>query len=240
MLTSISVEIVSNEYRGGIEIHSSAEIQELSNIDTIEISRKIYNTNSWSTVYTKEISSVSDLNFNLFDITTASGKVYSYGISLKNGFSTVESDIFEPIESTVEGMFIGNFEKQYVAQTNHNVDVKRNNEVDYVTTLGSKYPFRISNGNINYSTGSANGLFLRLDENNMLVPDYDHSYQQEVVDFLTDGSGKVLKTYEGQMWYISIDDTVSSPYNEGFLGKNEIQFNWTEIGDVPKFGMVVD
>ena len=243
MLSSINVEILNNPYRGGVEIKSTAPVNAISRISNIKVFRKLNETGNREIIemYTKEITTVNDLSFSLFDITAISGKSYVYYIDILNGNTIVETQEMDPIDCWFDGLFIGNFEKQYFAGTNYKVDPRRNTEVSYVTTLGSRVPYRVANANINYSSGSATGLFLKLtDDKKMFVPDHDHSYSTDVLDFLTDGTNKVLKTGEGQAWYVSIDDGAATPFNDRYDGMNAVNFSWTEIGDIPEFGMGVD
>ena len=241
MLTYINVTVENNQYRGGIEINSVANTENIGDVTSVKIWRKTEGETSWNELHTIEVSSVDDLNFGLFDILSVSGKKYSYGIDVMADNTIVESGLFDDIECDFQGLFIGNFDRQYVAGTNFKVDTTRNTSVEYVVTLSGRTPHSVSNANTNYSSGSASGLFLKLsDDKKKFVPDYDHSYSNEVLDFLTDYSYKILKTHDGQIWYVSIDANPSSPFNEHYTGMNQVQFNWTEVGDLPAFGMVVD
>lgn len=241
LLSYITIDIANNPYKGGIEIHSTAKKSSIGNITEIRINRKNANKNSWKTIHSVTVSDVSDLTFDLFDITSMSGITYEYNIDIAAGNNIIESQSFDSVMCEFEGLFVGNDDKQYIAGTNSKVDAKRNNEVSYVTTLGSRTPYRISNSAVNYSSGSASGLFLEFTEDGKkFIPDIDHTYSTSVLDFLTDGTGKILKTGEGQAWYVSIDDGAASPYNDNYIGMNSITFSWTEIGDLPEFGMVVE
>ena len=240
MLTCIKVSISNNLNRGGIEIKSQSTSVTLNNITSIKILRKEYTGSVWSLIYTVEVSSKNDLNFSLFDILTRSNTRYSYSFDVMSGSSRLESQIFDDIECWFDGLFIGNFEHQYFAFANCETETKRNTQVEYVTTLSGRTPYRVSNANTNYVTGKSSGLFFDLDANDNFTPDYFHKYSENVVDFLTDGSNKILKTNDGQMWYVSVDDVIDLPFHDRYLGKNEISFSWTEIGYAPLFGMVID
>lgn len=242
MLTYINVTAQNNPYRGGIEINSEANTSSVSGITKIRIMKKQIGTGSWVETQSINIESVDDLNFSLLDISTRSGKTYSYSFDIMNGNSIVESGLVENIQFSFEGLFIGNYNKQFVAGSNFSIDsLQRNTSKTYVTTLSGKYPYAVSNASDNYSSGSASGLFLELtSDKKKFVPDYNHEYSDSIVDFLTDGTYKILKSHDGQAWFVSIDQNVSLPSNEHYTGMNAIQFNWTEIGDLPVFGMVVD
>ena len=241
MLTYITVTVENNCYRGGIEIKSTVATDSVGSVSSILISRKDRSKTGWTELYTRAIESVEDFNFNLFDITAISGKSYDYAFDVKAGNNVIESQIIDNINCWFDGLFVGNFNEQYIAGSNYKTDTKRNTEVNYVTTLGSRTPYRVSNGLSNYTTGTSEGLFLKVtSDGKRFIPDVDHSYSTQVLDFLSDGTGKILKTHDGQIWYISIDNTPATPYNNGFEGMNSVTFSWTEIGDVPVFGAVVE
>lgn len=241
MLTYISVEIENNPYRGGIEIHSTGLKSDVSLINKIRILRKRSGDTGLYEIYSINVNNKSNLSFNLFDITTMSGYTYTYIFDIMRNNTVIESETVNSIESYFEGLFVGNFEKQYIARANFKTETDRNTQVNYVTTLGSRTPYKVSNANSNYSNGTSSGLFLELTpDKKKFVRDYNRSYSNEVIDFLTDGSGKILKTEDGEMWFVGIDEKVSTQYNNNIRGVNITQFGWTEIGDVPIFGMVVD
>ena len=241
MLTCINITIRNNQYRGGIEIISETTGITLNNVTAIRIKKKEHYMSVWTEdTYVREIAEPSDLSFALFDMITKSNTGYTYSIDVMSGNRVLESQTFHNIECWFDGMFVGNDEEQYLAIADYSVSTKRNTQVEYVTTLSGRTPYRVSNANTNYTTGTASGLFFELDENGKYEPDYDHRYSQEVVDFLTDGTNKILKTGDGQIWCISVDEIIDLPFHERFIGKNNIEFNWTEISDVPVFGMVVD
>lgn len=240
MLTCIRVQISNNPQRGGIEIKSRSNGSLPSGVNKILIKRKNANGSSWITLKTKTISTVNDLTFNAFDILVNSNCTYEYVIDVYKSNTLFESQLFDGIECWFDGMFIGNFERQYFAFANCQTETKRVTQVEYVTTLSGRTPYRVSNADTNYTTGTSKGLFFDLDSNGNPTPDYDHTFSEDVVDFLTDGSSKILKTGDGQIWYVSIGDAVELPFHDRYLGYNEIEFNWTEIGDVPPFGLVID
>lgn len=237
----ISVEAKNNQYRGGIELISTAITDSIENVTSIKISRKEHGKVGWADVYTIDIENLSDLNFKLFDILTISGKTYSYGFDIMYGNQVIWQESANDVECWFDGLFIGNFDVQYIAGTNFETNARRNNQVEYVTTLAGRTPYRVSNAETNYSTGQSSGLFLKVTEDGKkFIPDYYHDYSKEVLDFLTDGTDKILKTNDGEAWLVSIDSGSSSPFNDHYTGMNSIKFSWTEIGDLPPFGMVVD
>lgn len=240
MLNSISVSIENDYIHGGIRIKSTSNVNKIGDIASVVISRRPVSSSIWADVYVIEVNGAEDLSFDLLDILALSGTAYNYNIDLMPTGSIIplESEVFYNIKFKFEGLFIGNFERFYVAGTNFKTETKRNMQVEYVTTLSGKYPYRVSNSETNYTTGSSSGLFLKLTDNQKsFEPDYNHSYSNEVLEFLCDGGSKILKTHDGQMWYVSIDGNPNKIYSD-YEGMNALQFNWTEIGEVPASGMI--
>lgn len=246
-MNSISVLAANNSYEGGITIHSTALATSLTTsegtITGITISRKAVESGAadglglWQDLKTISVSTVSDLNFNLLDILTLSGTMYNYKVAVMSGSTEVEYEYLWNIKCTFEGLFIGDFSEHYLAQSNFKTETKRNMAVEYVTTLSGKHPYRVSNSNLNYTTGTSAGLFLELSsDKRRLMPDTYHRYSNKVLDFLCDGNSKILKTHDGQGWYVSIDKEPMKVYSD-YQGMNALQFAWTEIGEMPVSGM---
>jgi hypothetical protein len=111
--------------------------------------------------------------------------------------------------------------------------VTRNNQVNYTTTIGARTPYRISNANTNYTTGSSSAIFCPIDMNGNPIKTVTKGYISEVVDFLTDGETKLLKTSDGDMWFVSIDPQIQISFDNYYIGSSQISFDWTEIDDIP-------
>lgn len=240
MLTLISVQIENDPHSCGIRIKSSLKTDTIENISSVVISRKEATKATWRDIYTIEVTKLGNLAFELLDISTKSGTEYIYNIDVygKNSQLPIEFEQFDSIKCKFDSLYVGDTNKGYFAATNFKTETKRNTQVEYVTTLSGKYPHRISNSDTDYTTGTSTGLFLKLSEDKKrLEPDYDHSYSDEVLNFLCDGKNKIIKTHDGQIWYVSIDGSPNKVYSD-YIGMNAIQFSWTEIGSVPTYGMV--
>lgn len=244
-LSSIRVEINNNPSKGYVEIHSTKIDDMPDDVAYLLISRRIHGSNNnYEEIYEKVITNDSQLTFQDIDITARSGYSYDYYVRLTDGntsgYTTIEFKTISNIECWFDGLFIGNDSAQYFAPLECNTDVTRNNDVNYVMTLSGRTPYRVSNSNANYSTGSSSGLFTPIGEDGQPVYLNNNQYTNEVVDFLADGTEKILKTYNGDIWYVTIDQSISIPSNDGYTGYNIINFNWTEIGDVPLIKKVTE
>lgn len=238
MLSYLKASIKSNPYVGSIEIEIAPNKDVFENTFSMTISRRKVEGGSWTDIYNREISSTEEAKMKLIDILAVSGTKYHYNIDIYEGDSFIESQLYEDIQCQLDGLFVGDFNKVYVAGSNFKTDFQVNRIVEYVTTLASRYPYAVSNAAVNYITGTSTALFLPLTEDNRKFErDYYSKYTDEVLSFLRDGNEKILKTHDGHIWYILIDANIQQ-INSGFWGANDIQFAWTEIGEVPQYGLL--
>ena len=237
-LSSISISIENNPYKGYIDITSNRNVSSLGNIAYIHIFHRQYNVSqSYQKIYEIKVETLDDLDFIIHDYTCVAGLHYQYYIEVADGnqagYTVLENETISNVECYFEGLYIGNDTSQYMAHLNCSTDIARNTQINYVNTLSGRTPYRVSNNNLNYTTGHSSGLFLQLDENGNIISERNSSYEKEVIDFLTDGTSKIIKTSNGGMWYVSIDQEVDMSDDDKYAGMNLISFSWTEIGDVP-------
>ena len=148
MSNYVNIKIENDPYRGGIQITSTAIATDVSSINSIVISRTATNSSHWTKMQTIDISSVEDLNFSCFDITAKSGVNYDYTVDVigADSLMPIESNYYGPVKCSFEGLFVGDYKKQYVAGTNFKTETKRNTQVEYVTTLSGRYPYLQTQG----------------------------------------------------------------------------------------------
>lgn len=223
-----------NRYTGVITILGAPSGNTTENAVEITIRRTDGGGNQVD-IKTMSVSSVADLTFTIDDYSCVPGREYTYSCAVVYDNSGRLAWDGPTLSCRLDGLFIGNDDKQYVAQANFEVEHERNTMVEYVTTLASKYPYRVSNSAANYSSGTARGLFMRYNpNNNTLTPDYDHTLATEIIDFLTDGTDKILKTHDGLAFCVGINSNPKEEYSE-FMGAHLVSFDWTEIGSIESY-----
>ena len=234
-LTSITATVTNDPYNGGIVISSEAAVDEIGDAKYIFIRRKKHNESIMNFVNCKQldITILEDLNFQYLDITSVAGTYYDYRIRILDADGVeLETQLFENVLCDFRGLFVGNTYAWYQAGTNFSTETNTVQQVEYVKTLKGKYPYRVANSSTNYYTGTSSGLFLPItDDRSTFIPDMYNEFSSEVLDFLRDGTSKVVKTHDGQIWYVSIDDGPHKIYSQ-FWGNNAIEFKWTEIGSI--------
>lgn len=169
-----------------------------------------------------------NLHFVVRDYSAKAGKAYSYyAIPLIGSREGVGAKY--DARSDFKELFIGNGEKQFSCGLNTKYTYQLHHSASYVQTYYSRYPHAIHNGNMRYATGSVTGLFLRRDARGEFIKDGAHDHKEELLEFLTDGKPKVLKTPEGHMWHVSIDGEPKEDESE-YIGASTVTFAWTETG----------
>lgn len=236
-LYSATLTADNNPYTGCIDVKIRKGGSLGANIAYLKLYKKeTGSSGSFELFYKKAINVIGDLDIDIADIAVKSRCNYTYSLDLLSGEEASASIIetgFVTSDCWFDGLFIGDFDVQYMAQLNCSTSHNRTTEVNYVTTLASRTPYRISNSNVNYTTGKSSGLFLELDQYNNPVSSDNCNYTNMVVDYLSDGNEKVLKTSDGGMWYVTIDDDISIDFDDYYKGMRVISFDWTEIDDVP-------
>lgn len=220
-----------------IRIASQALSDNIGNVDTMSIQRRESGTTDWQEMKQIAITTTTDFDFTLDDILVLSGHTYDYRIQMLNGSTPVESELYESIKFFCNGMFIGDFNQRYIGRADITVEAKKNIAVEYVTTISGKYPFKVSNSDMNYATGTTTAMFLPLDSSGKRLSLDDYLViAQDVLEFLCNGEDKILKLADGRGWYISIDNNPRIVYSN-YRGASPIEFSWTEIGELPKSGL---
>lgn len=233
-LTSINADVINNPYAGRVDFSITSNVNVIGNIASLEIYRKKKGVlGLGNKIYKKTINDASDLEFDTYDICNRAKQDYIYTIQLIDASLNVLEYKGYEISSWFDGLFIGDYIKQYVAPYNSNTTYTQITQSNYVTTLSARTPYKVINANVNYASGNSSAMFLQLDNNNNPIPDYSGEYTEDILAYLTNGEDKILKTSRGEIWLVTIDQEVNVDPNDNYEGTRIISFNWTEIGDVP-------
>ena len=185
--------IMNANFNGNIESGNSEF--SLGNIDGIKIKRRKITDFNWVTLTYIKADELNSLNFTFNDNLAASGYTYEYA--------------FVPVVAGVEGNYITNtigakFDGVFICDLDtiykFYVGVKygtneRVQKIGVFEPYGRKYPVVVSNGLINYETGSVTGTVLADDYlktkamNRMAMV----KEQKALKDFLTNKKAKILK-----------------------------------------------
>lgn len=199
-------------------------------VSMIRVKRREKGTYDWTTLFEVPIKTEQDFIFERFDKYAKSNTDYEYAlVPITNN---VEGNLnIGTVRSEFDGLFITEKEQSFYAYLDISFNVQKNRSTSVVETLGSKYPFVISNGESNYCSGSISATFAPIDETscNFLWND-NAKYHNALLNFLSNGKPKIIKLNDGQIWLASITGNIQSD-PDGHPQKIKTSFNFTEIGD---------
>jgi len=205
----------------------------LSEIDALVIKRRKVGKFDWVALYKKDISAVDDLSFIFVDKTAQSNQEYEYCIvPLMSGDSSEGEYNINTVTSSFDGLFLIGSDNTFNTILDTEITgIKRNKTSSVQATLGRKYPYVISNGSSNYLTGKATGTFIEFIESTCSW-DIDNGwrYRQDLMDFLTDGTQKILKYHDGRIWLVNIESDPSED-PDGHEQHVKTSFEFVETGD---------
>lgn len=185
----------------------------------------------WTELYTKPIKSASDFIFTLYDKFVKSKTKYEYAIVPYFNNQEGQWKISEPQDVNFEGLYVLDSDNMYGTIIEPSLSYNRYNNTGVVNTLHNKYPYTVKNGQNNYDAGNVSGKFGKIINCVDLEQDNIVAYTKEIIDFLTNGTPKILKFYDGNAWIVSITNNPQVEYPDIYY-LPQISFDWTEIGDV--------
>lgn len=211
-----------------------------SSVDSIRLKKRKKGAYRWITLFERQIHSAADFNFEYYDMLCRANTEYEYAILSVVG--NTEGNIkTNTILSAFDGLFICERFLSYHAELNVKLSHSSNRVVSVVTTLGSKYPYVISNGRSNYVSGSIDATFI-LPENNTYTNDAIEDgwrYRELVNNFLNDGKPKIIKNFEGKMFLACVSASPTEDNSQHYqMPIHHIEF--VEIGDAEDIGDLFD
>ena len=205
----------------------------LGSIQYLRLKRREVGANNWITLYQKSVSVKEDLSFAYIDYYgKGRGTQYEYcTVPVVNGVE--QSMDIVTVSSTFDGAVITDGETTYHVLFDASItSTTKNRNCGAIVTLNSKYPFVFFGSRANYDTGSFSATVLKTDSTNDSV-DFDGSvaYRNELSEWLTNGSPKILKLYDGRIWMIEVNGNVTADSSE-HPDKVKFSFDFIEIGSV--------
>lgn len=233
-----TITATNMEVQCGIQIQCIATGTAVGNVSSVVLKKRYTGTSTWKNICTVEIESVDDFSFSYFDPDTRSGFSYDYiAVPVINNIEQV--GVMTSCTCKFNGIYIADSTSVWVALFNCEYNKIKNTQVSYILTLASRFPKRVSNASTNYYSGSVTGLFLPVDYSCEPLIEQANEYKNAVLDFLCNGRQKLLKTYDGNAWIVSIDSNPKENFSR-FAGASTITFYWTEIGELDYIPYKVD
>lgn len=224
--------VMDANFNGNIVAGNSAF--SLSSIDGIKIKRRKTADFDWVSLKYISADELTTLSFTFNDNLAASGEQYEYAfVPVVGG---VEGNyITNTISTKFDGVFICDLDTIYkfYAGVKYGTN-ERVQKIGVFEPYGRKYPVVVSNGLINYETGSVTGTvladnYLKTKAMNRIAMVKE---QKALKDFLTNKKAKILKDWNGHSWLMFVTDNISTSYEDKYgMGIADVSFDWTEIGD---------
>jgi len=169
------------------------------------------------------------LNFCLLDYSARSCREYEYRNVIVSNTNYIGPAV--AVTTRFDGVLIASKKKCYISLLNPEYTLQRDFNVAYVKPYNRKYPHAIHNGLANSNKGTVKGIFNPISPDCMIEMKYA-DYADDFIDFLSDGTPKLIKTFDGHAWYAEIDTPVKREYDK-VIGIVNISFSWTEVAEVP-------
>jgi len=213
----------SNLYAGNVSFTSDT-------VTAIRVKRRKKGTYTWDVIFEVPIYTNADFTFERFDRFARGNTEYEY--SLVPVISGVEGNLnTNEIKSEFDGIYLVEKDVVYHCYLNTKIpETQRHQNSTIIETLGRKKPYVIKNGDLNYVSGSLNVTFIDKGLNCEYDIENGWKYREQVDDFLTNGRPKILKSDTGEMWLVSIVDSIPQDFSQHWqMPIHTIQ--WIEIGD---------
>lgn len=222
--TRLYAKFNGNLFGGNIEFA-------VSEISSLRLKRRKYGSTAWITIYERTIASSSDLSILYYDRTARSNIKYEYAIVPVIG--QVEGTFFaSDVTPSYQGIFITDGEITFGTELDVVISEKRSKPRSVITTINRKYPYVISNGSNNYSSGTISAQWLEYDSE---TDDWDteHGYEflSDFKDFLNNNSPKLIKFQDGRMWLAEVSSSDVTDSEDDAHLQVHTSFDFTEIGD---------
>lgn len=253
---NMSIIGINNFEEGCIDLHLTSENSISANIMLRRTDSKS-NYEKWEDY---KIFNVLDekMDIHFKDLIIENGLKYQYGIQIiqndKYRASLIKS---EPVLAEYEYSYLVGEDRQLKIKFNSDLNsFKRNLQESKTDTIGSKYPFILRNGNINYFTFPIGGMIsyhadeaeMFCQKNSLLISDaydfnahtnltndniiFEREFRKQVEEFLTNGEYKYFKSPTEGVFLIALMGVSLTPDKK--LGRMIYSFSATayEINDV--------
>lgn len=197
-------------------------------VSSIKIKKRKSDEHNWHLIASIPITTNDSFNFELIDRFAQGKQEYYYSMTPMNNLVAGNSTSVS-VKSDFDSFYLLDKTTSYHIVLNAKLNLDINKTTNTVSTLGRKYPFYISNGAINYKTGSLSFGLVPIINCEMNI-DEGYKYRQQLEEWIMNGSPKILKDWTGQIFMINITDNISVSYDNYDMPIYTI--NFVEIGSV--------
>lgn len=205
-------------------------------VEQVRIKKRTSKDSKFQTIFEKPINTKEDLAIEFIDYLEPVDKVeYAY-VPVISGAE--DNYIVNSVESKFDYYFLIDSDMSYPCICN----VVRSETYNYGATavkpLNRKYPITVINGITGYKSGTFECIFLNVScdktDNDGLLP---YQYRDKIIQMLTNGQPKLIKSYEGELFMINITDNIEESERQAvYDGSKNYElvtnkFSWVECAD---------
>lgn len=225
--TILSSTLDGNLYGGNVNFTEDL-------VEEVRIKKKTKKDKKFQTIFEKKISTRDDLSIEFIDYCEPAGNVeYAY-VAVISGVE--DNYITTSVLSKFEAYFIVDGNTSYPCRFNTELSETHNYGAAAVKPLNRKYPITVVNGVTGYKSGTLEGVFMHVscDGDTTLSP---YEYREQVIEMLSNGAPKILKSYEGELYIIGVTDDIDESDREtvwdeqGYFDLVTTKFDWVECAD---------
>lgn len=224
--------IMNANFNGNIRAGNLAG--ELLTVDGFRVKRRKTDEFDWITIKYIPKEDIEGFSFIVNDNIAQNLTEYEYAIVPVSG-GTEGNYISDTISTKFNGVFICDMDTIYRFYAGVSLgSQERVQKVGVFEPYGRKYPVVVSNGLVNYTTGSIAGTVLPNDylENRVLDKQAMIKEREQLKDYLTNKKPKIIKEWNGNMWLVMIVDNPVTNFAEGSGASiGSVSASWVEVGD---------
>lgn len=221
----------NNTYGGNVAYSATV-------VDRIKIKKRFKGEFAWKTIHEKKITCADDFEIEFYDYYEPNHTDVEYAYVAVIG-NTDTDVISTEVRSEFETYFICDMDETHPIIVDVDHQIQYNRESSTIISPGRKYPYVVHNGMAKYYSGTMTATFIEFDKDCHLNVDNAWRYRDKIDEFLTNGRAKILKSYDGQIWMVSVTGNISRTYS-GFWQKISQSFDWVEQGNTNSIADLYD
>lgn len=202
-----------------------------NSITGVKFLRRNYGELDWQEIATFTYDGINDI-FEATDRYVQATAMYEYAVVPIAGTLEGNYVVSDPFEVSFDGCFIMSKFESYKLELNIQIgDIQHNKPSAVLTPMsGTRFPIVIYNGDLLYKSGSISALlYTGIDGN--IDKRTERVFRGHLLDYLTDGQPKILKSFDGLYMMINIiDNPTLTPFGN-IGGVYSVSFNYVEVGD---------
>ena len=226
--TVLSSKFENNLYGGNVNFTEKI-------VEQVRIKKRTKKDKKFQTIYEKSINTHDDLAIEFIDYCEPVGNIeYAY-VAVISGVE--DNYITTSVTSDFDSYFIVDGSTSYPCRFNTSFSTTHNYGAASVKPLNRKYPIAVINGITGYKSGTLEGVFIEPICNDSDSSLSTYEYREQIINMLSNGSPKLLKTYEGELYMIGVVDDIEESNRttvgdeNGYFDVVGTKFNWVECAD---------